>query len=727
MNTTCPSESVLNNFAQGHCADSELDLVTAHVAECPICEQRLQQFENAADDLCTSIRRAAARNDDDDELECLVAKAAVSLLPALAIRREYSDQVNGIATFSRPSRIAQYELGDRIGRGGMGEVYKAVHTSLKRPVAIKFIAGHRLNDPAAVLRFHREMEAVGNLDHPNIVRAHDAGEHDGHHFLVMEFVDGRNLGQVVHDDGPLSVGDACEICRQAALGLDCAHRHGLVHRDVKPSNLVLTTDGVVKVLDLGLARFGRENDDADQGPDTLAPRSTAIEADASALTRDGQVMGSPGFVAPEQVYASQAVDHRVDIFSLGATLFYLLTATRPFPCVEGERSLQAIRADEVEQLLTKLPANVPSELRQWIRRMMSPVASERPQSMSEVARMLSKFSHNAKRPVIANRSWRKFGVVMIAVVLAALAILAVTSAYQQRDAITRSVVQQNEQPDSTPDVVLSTSSEAESLITNSIGMNLALIPAGEFLMGSPVDEAKREDVEGPQHRVQITQAFYMGVYEVTQAEYQRVMKRNPSFYSHTGGGKSWVRGLDTDRFPVESVSWQDATAFCAALSALPEEANAGRKYRLPTEAEWEYACRAGTTSPFHYGSSLSSSQANFKGSIPYGVAAKGRFIGHPTPVGSYQPNAFGLFDMHGNVWEWCQDWYGPDYYASSPADDPRGPTSGSRHVMRGGGWGVSAMLCRSAHRNSKVEPIAYLYSSGFRVVMEMNQVFNCDL
>jgi formylglycine-generating enzyme required for sulfatase activity len=350
--------------------------------------------------------------------------------------------------------------------------------------------------------------------------------------------------------------------------------------------------------------------------------------------------------------------------------------------------------------------------------MMSPVASERPQSMSEVALILGKFTRTAKRPASANWIWRTIAAIAFAVVLMLLAILAVTSVYQQRAAIPKDIVRQSKRPDSSPDAVLSTDSEAELFITNSIGMNLALIPAGELLMGSPVDEAKREDVEGPQHGVQITRPFYIGVYEVTQAEYQRVMNKNPSFYSRTGGGKSWVRGLDTDRFPVESVSWQDATAFCDALSALPEEAKAGRKYRLPTEAEWEYACRAGTTGPFHYGPSLSSSQANFKGSIPYGGDVKGRFIGHPTPVGSYQPNAFGLFDMHGNVWEWCQDWYGSEYYAGSPSDDPRGPTSGSRRVMRGGGWGVSAMLCRSAHRNAKVEPIDYLYSSGFRVVMD---------
>ena len=235
-------------------------------------------------------------------------------------------------------------------------------------------------------------------------------------------------------------------------------------------------------------------------------------------------------------------------------------------------------------------------------------------------------------------------------------------------------------------------------ITNSIGMKLALIPAGKFIMGSPKDEKDRWYDE-EQHEVSITKPFYLGVYVVTQAEYEKVMGNNPSYFSPKGGGKDKVKDMDTGQFPVETVSWDDAVAFCKKLSELPEEKKAGRVYRLPTEAEWEYACRAGTKTAFHYGNSLSSKQANFNGNLPYGGADKGPYLERTAKVGSYAANAFGLYDMHGNVWEWCQDWYDENYYKNSPREDPPGPTQASYRVVRGGCWIAHGGYCRSANRN----------------------------
>ena len=234
-------------------------------------------------------------------------------------------------------------------------------------------------------------------------------------------------------------------------------------------------------------------------------------------------------------------------------------------------------------------------------------------------------------------------------------------------------------------------------ITNSIGMKLVLIPAGKFLMGSPKDEKDRLPAE-EQHEVSITKPFYLGVYVVTQAEYEKVMGNNPSFFSAKGDGKASVKDMDTGQFPVEQVSWDDAVAFCNALSELPEDKKAGWVYRLPTEAEWEYACRAGTKTPFHYGDSLSSKQANFNGNFPYGGADKGPYLERTAKVGSYAANAFGLYDMHGNVWEWCQDWYDANYYKNSPKEDPPGPAQASFRVVRGGSWYRIGRRCRSADR-----------------------------
>lgn len=247
-------------------------------------------------------------------------------------------------------------------------------------------------------------------------------------------------------------------------------------------------------------------------------------------------------------------------------------------------------------------------------------------------------------------------------------------------------------------------------ITNSIGMKLVLIPAGKFTMGSPKDEKDRGTDE-EQHEVEITKPFYLGVYTVTQAEYEKVMGKNPSWFSVTGGGKDTVQGLDTSRFPVENVSWDDAVEFCKKLSEVPEEKKAGRAYRLPTEAEWEYACRAGTTTPFHYGKTLSSKQANFNGNVPYGGAAKGPYLGKPTTVGSYEPNAFRLYDMHGNVWQWCQDWYTEKPLGGK---DPVVTRRASYRLFRGGGWSDFGEGCRSAYRFSR-EPDDRNDDLGFRV------------
>jgi formylglycine-generating enzyme required for sulfatase activity len=247
--------------------------------------------------------------------------------------------------------------------------------------------------------------------------------------------------------------------------------------------------------------------------------------------------------------------------------------------------------------------------------------------------------------------------------------------------------------------------ESRKKLTNSIGMRLVLIPAGKFPMGSPKDdpdELKWKDA--PQHEVEITRAFYMGACTVTQKQYKQVMGTNPSFFSRRGDGKEGVKGLDTDEFPVEQVSWENACEFCQALSKRPAEKGAGRVYRLPTEAEWEYACRAGTTTPFHSGKSLTSRQAN----IGYKIA-------RPCKVGSYKPNAWGLYDMPGNVWQFCADFYERGYYKKSPRTDPQGPADEIHRVIRGGSWRYGARICGSAFR-ARALPADAGKDIGFRVV-----------
>jgi formylglycine-generating enzyme required for sulfatase activity len=252
--------------------------------------------------------------------------------------------------------------------------------------------------------------------------------------------------------------------------------------------------------------------------------------------------------------------------------------------------------------------------------------------------------------------------------------------------------------------------------------NMAWIPPGTFTMGSPDSEPARDSSEGPQTRVTISRGFWMGRYEVTQGEYLAVMGSNPSYFTAANG-----YGTDLNR-PVETVNWYDVVAYCAALTT--RERNAGRLppgyvYRLPTEAEWEYACRAGTTTAFHYGNELRSGMANFLDYYEYPPCAgdtygcynpSGTNSGVPT-TGSYAPNAWGLYDMHGNVNEWCSDWMSYILPGGS-VDDPQGSATGSSRVIRGGSLNTYAFLCRSARRCCYIPDTDDRdFGLGFRVVL----------
>lgn len=212
------------------------------------------------------------------------------------------------------------------------------------------------------------------------------------------------------------------------------------------------------------------------------------------------------------------------------------------------------------------------------------------------------------------------------------------------------------------------------------GMEFRYIEAGTFMMGSPSQEVGREENE-VQHKVTISKSYFIGKYEVTQAEWGAVM------------GNKLIRFNDCSNCPVEKISWEDAQEFIRKLNANVLQGN----YRLPTEAEWEYAVRAGTATAFFGGNNVTTEQVNYDGNYPYDGNSKGKYLRKTTPVGSYDPNAWGLYDMHGNVWEWCSDWYGA--YSDGIVTDPKGVSSGVYRVYRGGSWLSTAGACRSANRN----------------------------
>ena len=254
------------------------------------------------------------------------------------------------------------------------------------------------------------------------------------------------------------------------------------------------------------------------------------------------------------------------------------------------------------------------------------------------------------------------------------------------------------------------------VLTNSIDMKLVLIPKGTFMMGSPPDEKGSQEDER-RHEVTISRDYHLGMHEVTQAQYKKIMGKNPSHFQGDAVAERHpetnrvVKEVDSANHPVERVSWEDAVEFCQRLSALPEEKKAGRVYRLPTEAEWEYACRAGSQTAYSFGS-------DEKSLVNFGwYDSNSKRMTHA--VGLKKANAWGLYDMHGNVWEWCADWYGE--FPKGSATDPRGPEAGSDRVSRGGCWLFDAVFCRSALRRRIVPSFRY-FILGFRVALSSSGI-----
>ena len=391
----CPSDQDLKAYALGQLRLEEIDQVAEHVDTCPPCEDTVANLESLGDTVMTGLRSPATSEvADDDQLQ-----------RALSFVRKIGEQSSADASAANDTappigHLREYELLEKLGEGGMGAVYKARHGKLDKIVAIKILPAEKMKDPQAVARFEREMRAVGKLDHPNIVRAMDAGEVDGMHFLVMEYVQGQDLSQISKQHGPLPVNTACELIRQAAVGLDEAYDNDMVHRDIKPSNLMLTqgsrsggrgtrkksssrnprSSPRVKILDMGLALL-----------------SDAHSPDNEGLTTTGQMMGTLDYMAPEQGGDSKNVDIRADIYALGASLYRLLCGQAIY---HGEKyatpiqKLTALIAEPAPPIQDRVDG-IPDELAAIVHRMLEKDPAARYASPQEVVDALAPFCGDA--------------------------------------------------------------------------------------------------------------------------------------------------------------------------------------------------------------------------------------------------------------------------------------------------------------------------------------------
>ena len=365
-------DDLLARFLAGKFPPEDFEKVARYLESHPELEPTLRQLEEQNDTLVMALRSGSREKIPDDIYRQLEEKATGLIRPRA--RPE-----------SLPKRLGQYELMERLGQGGMGTVYRAIHTNLQKQFAVKVLHPDRLTSAESIARFEREMKALASLHHPNIVQATDGGYIDERYCLVMECLDGVDAARLVERAGPLPIADAAEIAYQAAMALGHAAESGLVHRDIKPSNLLICADGTVKLLDLGLARLLENTDDE--------------------LTQSGQLVGTLEYMAPEQAAGARTIDIRADLYSLGCTLYKLLTGVTPYSGSEFNSPLRKI-AGHAEMPFTPLRSrrsDVPAQLAAIVDKLLIKDPDGRFSSPAEVAKELAPLRVGSHLQTIVSR------------------------------------------------------------------------------------------------------------------------------------------------------------------------------------------------------------------------------------------------------------------------------------------------------------------------------------
>jgi hypothetical protein len=375
-------------FSVGRLPADAREIIAGHLDGCPHCLAALQSLDDRSDYLIADLRQPLP-----PELFSAATCRRVLALVGQGRGGPGGPAGAGPAPPPVPEQWGDYRILEKLGQGGMGAVYKAVHTRLGKTVAVKVLSPARAGNPKAAERFRREMRVLGGLDHPNLVRALDAREEGGVPLLIMEHLEGSDLARLLDRCGPPPVAEACEAVRQAAVGLQYAHaRLGLVHRDVKPSNLMLTPAGVVKILDLGLARSGREPQE-ERGP-------------GGALTGADERLGTVDYMAPEQWLETHTADTRADVYSLGCTLYHLLAGRPPYagPTYDTRGKKMMGHSCEPPPPIQQFRPDVPRALAAALGRMVAKRPADRFADPAEVAEALGPFCTGHDLPALLKRA-----------------------------------------------------------------------------------------------------------------------------------------------------------------------------------------------------------------------------------------------------------------------------------------------------------------------------------
>jgi len=573
-------------------------------------------------------------------------------------------------------RISGYTITDEVNHGGQATVYKAIQESTGRKVAVKVVYGVHSR---ARVRIDREAEILVALDHPNVVGILDRGRTaDGSFFIAMDFVEGYSLDEFLDATCPAGPKDLAELIRlfiKICNAIGYAHEKGVLHRDLKPSNIRVDLRGEPHILDFGLARLIKDND-----LDGVLQHS---------ITASGQLVGSLPWCSPEQAAGKQNdLTIRSDVYSLGLMLYQAVAGEAPY----ANRGLINEVVNNILHVAPKPIAGiefarwgiVSDKLQSILFRCLEKVAEKRIASAGELAGELEDLLlHPGPSIRVAAKSKlrSRSGWATIAAVLIVGTVLTVTQMtnrprnYQKQQGL----LIDNEKP---VELV-----NGRPIYQGDFGLKLVYCPPGRFEMGIKPNEVGYNRDEAA-HWVPINKGFYISTLELTQRQYTQVIPNRVLSELYPGPD-----------LPMASARWVDADQFCRELSA-----RTNKRYRLPTEAEWEYACRAGSTGNFG-GSDDLNDVGWYLENTPPNMMPRG---------GTKLPNAWKIYDMHGSVWEWCSD----DFTSYFPAtDDPR-TSSKPQKVFRGGDITTSWEMCRSGSRKARQPDQVMHFRIGIRVVLE---------